>query len=145
MGGLAPGERFDHLGQQAPGPLEQLVVARDVVEVQHRGVAERPGQLPGERGLSGAGVPVDGDQADRAAGRGEAAESGGEVVNRFSRSEVEVGIFIWNILVVGEADPGGVVSVTTGRNEKRCRFELAVVGCNPAEKLRPPPRNVRSG
>jgi hypothetical protein len=77
-------ERGDHLRQQALGPLEQLVVAGDVVEVEHRGVAQFPGQLPGERGLSGAGVSVDADEADRAAGRREAAEPGGEVVNRFS-------------------------------------------------------------
>lgn len=79
--GLAVAERGDHLAQQPPGPVEQFVVAGDVVEAQHRRAAEGVGQMSGERGLSGAGVPVDADQTDRTAGRGQPAEPGGEVVD----------------------------------------------------------------
>ncbi|MEY7981622.1 hypothetical protein AB8O53_35615, partial [Streptomyces pilosus] len=49
-----------------------------------RGAAPRRRQPPGERGLARAGVPVDADEADRAAGGGEAADAGGEVVDGWS-------------------------------------------------------------
>ncbi|GAA5047945.1 hypothetical protein GCM10023336_13730 [Streptomyces similanensis] len=79
-------ERLDHLGQQPPVPGEQLLMAGDVVQVQHRRVVQRRGQASGERGLPGAGVPVDADETDRTAGRRKAAELGGEGVDGGSRS-----------------------------------------------------------
>ncbi|BDH04942.1 hypothetical protein HEK131_21690 [Streptomyces seoulensis] len=78
---LTPAQRLDHLGGQAAGPGEELVVAGDVVQVQHRCPAERGGQVPGEGGLPGARVSVDADQPDRPQGGGEAAQTAGEVVN----------------------------------------------------------------
>ncbi len=81
MRGLAAGERADHLGQEPLRPVEELLVAGDVVEVQHRRPVQRGGQAPGEGGLSGAGVPVDTDEPDRSQGGGKPAQPGGEVVN----------------------------------------------------------------
>jgi len=57
-------------------------------------------------------MSVDADQADRTAGRGEAAEPGGEVVNgrfpvRCGAAWCGVGIFGGNILVVGEIGANG--------------------------------------
>lgn len=54
---------------------------RDVVEVQNGCAAQFRGQLPGEGALSGAGVPVDADQADRAAGGRQPVQMWDEVVN----------------------------------------------------------------
>ncbi|GGV61411.1 hypothetical protein GCM10010340_30380 [Streptomyces griseoloalbus] len=81
MRGLAAAERFDHLAQQPSGPAEQFLVTGDVVEPQHGSAVQNLRQLSGERRLPGAGVSVDTDEPDRAAGRAEPADTGGEIVN----------------------------------------------------------------
>lgn len=102
----AAAQRLDHLVQQAGRPAEELLVRRDVVEVQYGRAAQGRGQPFRERGLPGARVPVDADQADGAGGGRQPAQVGGEIVNGWSR--------VWWVcavmrgIILGRADFGRI-------------------------------------